>query len=148
MRLRKQDSAGDMQFGHNAGDFWHDQIEGVGQSIVTRLMLWRGEWFLNRNDGTPWGGFPLNTDAVNRGQILGVHTQLTRDVALRQRVLAGPGVMGIVQYDSQFDPNDRRFSVQMVVDTLYGQLAIETLPDPLRPYFVFNWSALDGGDPL
>jgi len=27
-------------------------------------------------------------------------------------------------------------------------LAIETLPDPLRPYFVFNWSALDGGDPL
>src|SRR5262252_6410840 len=98
MRLRKQDSAGDMQFGHNAGDFWHDQIEGVGQSIVTRLMLWRGEWFLNRNDGTPWGGFPLNTDAVNRGQILGVHTQLTRDVALRQRVLAGPGVMGIVQY--------------------------------------------------
>ena len=92
MRLRKQDQNGDMQFGHNAGDFWFNQPEGVGQSVVTRLLLFRGEWFLDLQEGTPWGGFPFNDEVIRQGQILGAHTQLTRDMALQVRIMTTPGV--------------------------------------------------------
>jgi len=148
MRLRKQDAGGDYQFGHNVADFWHDQVEGVGQSIMTRLLLFRGEWFLDTNEGTPWGGFPLNQAVVDQGEILGVHTQLTRDVAIHQRVLLTEGVQTITNYFSEGDPNQRNFSVEMTVETIYGPLAFDITPAPFRPYFTLNWSALSGSDPL
>jgi hypothetical protein len=148
VRLRKQDPNGDYQFGHNAADFWFNQIEGVGQSILTRLLLFRGEWFLDLQEGTPWGGFPLSDAVVAQGQILGTHTQLSRDMAIHQRVLDTQGVLAITAYDSQFEPNSRQFSVQATVETIYGLVAIQVLPSPFRPYFVLNYSALGGADPL
>ena len=55
MRVRKQDSVtGDMQFGHGSADFWHNVPEAVGQSVMTRLLLFAGEWFLDISEGTPW----------------------------------------------------------------------------------------------
>src|SRR5262249_62106492 len=125
MRLRKQDQNGDMQFGHNGGDFWHDQPEGVGQLAMTRLLLYRGEWFLDLQEGTPWGGFPLNQAVVQQGQILGAHTQLTRDVALQTRILATQGEQSIDYYASQVDPNTRIFSAQVILTTIYGQLGLQ-----------------------
>jgi hypothetical protein len=148
MRLRKQDASGDYQFGHNGADFWYNQVEGVGQSIETRLLLYRGEWFLDLQEGTPWGGFPLNPAVVRQGQILGAHTELTRDVALRTRVLETVGVQSIDLYASQVDPNTRQFSVQMIITTVYGKLAVQVTPIVERPHFVLNWSALTGSAPL
>jgi hypothetical protein len=148
MRLRKMSAAGDMIFGHNQADFWHDQAEGVGQSIKTRLLLFMGEWFLDLQEGTPWGGFPLSEAVVQQGQILGVHTQLTRDVALQQRVLATDGVQLIQSYASQGDPNLRNFSVQMTVQTIYGPGSITINQGPAPNAWVILWSALGGADPL
>jgi hypothetical protein len=148
MRLRKQDTQGDYQFGHNGADFWYNQVEGVGQAIATRLLLYRGEWFLDAQEGTPWGGFPLNPQVVAQGQVLGMHTELTRDVALRVRVLETPGVQTIDVYASQVDTSTRQFSVQMIVTTIYGRLGFQVTPIVERPYFVLNWSALTGSAPL
>jgi len=148
MRLRKQTSTGDYQFGHNAADFWYNQVEGVGQSIATRLKLFQGEWFLDHQEGTPWGGFPLNQAVVSQGQVLGVHTEQMRDVVIRSRVLATPGVQSIDDYFSVVDPDTRTMSVQMVVTTIYGRLGIEMTPITDRPHFVLNWSALTGSSPL
>jgi hypothetical protein len=148
MRLRKQTPAGDYQFGHNVGDFWHDQVEGVGQLIGTRLLLYRGEWFLDLQEGTPWGGFPLNSQVVQQGEILGTHTELMRDVALRTRVLETEGVQSIDLYASQVDPNTRSFSVQMIVTTRYGRLALSVTPTVEPPHFVLDWSVLTSSDPL
>jgi hypothetical protein len=149
MRLRKQDANGDMQFGHSGGDIWHDQVEGVGQLVKTRLLLYRGEWFLDIQEGTPWGGFPLNPQVVAQGQILAEHTALSRDVAVQQRVLGTTGVRSIVSYASQVDPIIRRFSAQVVIDTLYGRLALSI--DPQTAYgrdWIIDFSALTGADPL
>jgi len=124
MRYRKLDADGDMQFGHGAGDFWHDQPEGVGQSVMTRLLLFTGEWFLNTSEGTPWGGFPLNDLVVQQGRILGVHTQLSRDAAIRERILTTNGVITINDYDSVLDPDSRGFVVNATIDTIYGRAQI------------------------
>lgn len=120
MRYRKLDANGDMIFGHGSGDFWFNQPEAVGQSVMTRLLLFSGEWFLNTVEGTPWGGFPLNDLVVQQGQILGVHTQLSRDAAIRQRILTTSGVVTINSYASQVDPDTRTFAVQATIDTIYG----------------------------
>lgn len=120
MRYRKLDANGDMIFGHGAADFWFNQPEGVGQSVMTRLLLFSGEWFLDTSAGTPWGGFPLNDLVVQQGQILGVHTQLSRDAAIRERILTTNGVASLNSYASQVDPDTRSFSVQATIDTIYG----------------------------
>jgi hypothetical protein len=139
-----------MQFGHGTGDFWHDQPEAVGQSVKTRLLLFSGEWFLNTRAGTPWGGFPLNDLVVKQGRILGVHTQLSRDAAIRDRILTTRGVTGITNYYSVVDPNTRTFSVGATVDTIYGRQFTVTLATPtsgqpvvhvaLKPMAVFTRS--------
>jgi hypothetical protein len=121
MRYRKLDANSDMQFGHGAGDFWHDQPEAVGQSVKTRLLLFSGEWFLDTRAGTPWGGFPLNDLVVQQGRILAEHTQLSRDGAIRDRIISTEGVSAIIAYDSFFNPDTRAFVVQATIDTIYGR---------------------------
>jgi len=149
MRLRKEDEFKDYQFGHGSADYWHDSVEGVAQNIETRMMLFRGEWFLDVQEGTPWGGFPLNEQVIAQGQILGAHTQLTRDVAIQQRVLGTGGVSGISDYFSYFDPVTRGFSATMTVETIYGKatLSLQAATNDV-PGFVLNWSGLGGSDPL
>jgi hypothetical protein len=129
MRLRKQSATGDMVFGLSMGDFWHDEVDGVGQAILTRLLLYRGEWFLDRKEGTPWGAIPFNQFVLDQGEVLGNHTAEMRDWAIRERVLRTPGVGGIVSYTSNTDPITRRFSVEMVVETIYGRLALRGAND-------------------
>jgi hypothetical protein len=129
MRYRKLDENSDMQFGNGSADFWHDVPDAVGQAVKTRLLLFRGEWFLDTSEGTPWGGFPFNEAVVRQGQILAEHTRLTRDMAIKERVIRTQGVVGIVDYGSSFDPDTRGFSVGMIIDTVYGgQITLTIVP--------------------
>lgn len=130
MRVRKLDQDGDYQFGHGAADFWHNQTEGIAQNLNTRLLLFAGEWFLDTAEGTPWGGFPLNDVVVAQGRILGSHTQLSRDVALKQRVLSTDGVTNILNYSSSFDPSERSFDVTMSVNTIYTGILVRLSTSP------------------
>ena len=81
MRYRKLDAAGDFVFGRSAAAYHHNSPETVAQAVLTRLKLWRGEWFLDKSAGTPFAP-----------AILGKHTQGGYDFALRARVLEPPGV--------------------------------------------------------
>lgn len=131
MRYRKLDANGDMQFGHGAGDFWHNTPEAVGQSVKTRLLLFAGEWFLNTAAGTPWGGFPLNDLVVQQGRILAEHTQLSRDAAVRDRIISTEGVTTLAEYGSSFNRNTRAFHINATIDTVYGgpvRLTINAAP--------------------
>lgn len=148
MRLRKMDANRDYQFGHNDRDFWYNQVEAVGQSILTRLLLFSGEWFLDSQEGTPWGGFPINPMVVANGRILGEHTEFMRDIAVQSRVLGTTGVRAINSYDSTYDNNARTFTVDMIVDTIYGQIAVGIQPALDKSGFTLNWSALGGSDAL
>lgn len=125
MRYRKLDSAsGDMMFGSGQGDFWRDQPEAVAQSVLTRLMLWRGRWFADLTEGTPW-----------QTEVLGERTQATRDVMLRSTVNDTPHVAAITQYASAFDRDRRDWAAALILDTDYGEALLQasrlpgTLPD-------------------
>lgn len=107
-----------MRFGRGAADFWHDVPDAVAQLVQTRLWMQLGEWWLDVLDGTPW-----------RTEILGRHTDATRDPALRLRILQTFGVVQIYQYWSDLNRDTRNFSVQAGLDTIYGR--VQTLVEPI-----------------
>jgi hypothetical protein len=120
MRYRKQAASGDMQFGHGGADFWFNVPDAVGLAVKTRLLLFRGEWFADTSEGTPWGGFPLNDLIVEQGRILGKNSIAVADMAIKERVITTPGILGIQDYSSSFDPDRRSLTISMKIDTIYG----------------------------
>lgn len=111
MRIRQLDPNYDMQFGQSQGNFLVNSPAAVAQLVRTRLLLSKGEWFLDVTDGTPW-----------LGEILGLRTQATRDQAIKARILGAQGVTSIASYSSTLV--GRAFTVQATINTLYGQTTI------------------------
>ncbi|NPS37573.1 hypothetical protein [Pseudomonas aeruginosa] len=117
MRYRKLDADGDYTFGGGRADFFVDSPEAVGQAVLTRLQLFKGEWFVDTSDGTPW-----------QTEVLGENTRATYDMAIRNRILGTQGVEQIDNYDSEFEPNGRKLKITCTITTAYGQTTIsETL---------------------
>lgn len=114
MRVRKQSADGDYMFGNGQADFLKDTPEAVGQVVMTRLMLWLGEWFLDNEEGTPY-----------LQGVIGKHAELTRNTVLRERILNSEGCVGITSYSSIVDPNDRKLTLSTAIDTIYGETFIE-----------------------
>lgn len=134
MRYRKLTPTGDYTFGTGA-DFYIDSPTTVAQAVLTRLELWRGEWFVNLDDGVPY-----------YSDVLGKYTQAQRDAVIKRVVSLTPGVKQIVAYESVFDTAKRTFTVSMTIDTIYGQ-AVVNVPTPNVPGrldvdFVLNKSLL------
>lgn len=109
MRYRKQNEEGDYQFGTGLNDFHINTPEVVAQSIETRLKLWIGEWFADTSDGTGWSE-----------AILGKRSKNLYELTLRQRVLETQGVISIEDFQSSVNPLNRRLTVSMSVNTIYG----------------------------
>jgi hypothetical protein len=108
MRYRKLDADGDYVFGGQQADFYKDVPEVVAQAVLTRLRLFRGEWFLDLTEGTPLD------------QIVGKYTAGTYDAAIRQRILTTQGVTALVAYSSNLNPDTRALSVAATITTQYG----------------------------
>ncbi len=103
-----------MVMGHGDADYLKDVPESSAQAVVTRLRLLTGEWFLDLGEGTPY-----------TPHVLGKHTKSSYDFVLRERVLHTEGVTGIQEYESIFDGETRRLTVNMRVDTAYGPIRIQ-----------------------
>ncbi len=114
MRYRKLTSDNDYTFGNGQLDFYRDVPEAVAQSVMTRLLLWLGEWFLDINEGTPY-----------MQGILGKYSKSTADVTIQDRVLTTPKVVDIQNYESIKDPENRSLSVQFDLDTIYGPSKVQ-----------------------
>lgn len=113
MRYRKLDDAGDMVFGHGSDDYYIDRAEAVAQAVMTRLRLWRGEWYLDTDEGTPY-----------LQEIFGRGTESTAVRALRLRVLETEGVTDIVSINATNDPETRKAVFQITVNTIYGAVTV------------------------
>lgn len=107
------DTNEDMRFGHGLADFYLDEPNAVAQSILTRLRFWRGEWFLDSDEGTPW------TDDA-----LGVRTRDTILPMIRRRILQTTGVQSIGALAVTIEPETRAATVSATVQTIYGQVAL------------------------
>jgi len=110
MRYRALSSTGDYQFGRS-GIFLVDTPAVVAQAIKTRLGLWTGTWFLDNQEGTDY-----------MGGIVGTHTQGTRDLIVKSRIVETQGVLELSDYQSSVV--DRAFSATARVQTQYGQATL------------------------
>jgi hypothetical protein len=113
MRVRKVDENGDYVFGHGARDFHVDVPDAPALVARARLGLWLGQWFLDTTDGTPY-----------RERVLGRHTESTRDLVLRARMLGTEGVETIEAYSAAVDRNTRKLTVTATLSTIYGTATI------------------------
>lgn len=114
MKYRKLDAAGDYVLG-SGSDFLIDTPEAVGQAVLTRLKLWRGEWFINIEDGTEW-----------ETEVLGKRFQNTNpDASIQGRILGTQGVLEISDYSSTFDGNARQLKVIATITTIYGVTTVQ-----------------------
>jgi hypothetical protein len=113
MRYRKLDADGDYVFGGQQADFYKDSPDAVGQAVLTRLRLARGEWFLDTTEGTPWD------------RVLGKYTSGTYDAAIRQRILGTQGVLSLAAYTSTLKSEQRALSVTATINTIYGTTTVQ-----------------------
>lgn len=114
MRYRKLDENGDYSAGHGSADFFVDSQEAVGQSVLTRLRLWSGEWFLDIDEGTPYST-----------QVLGAHRRQSAGPAIKMRVAATEGVTSVDNFSAEYDGDARALTVTAAVDTVYGETTVE-----------------------
>ena len=114
MRYRKLDADGDYSFGGQQLDYFRDTPQAVAQAVQTRLMLFRGEWFLDTTDGTPL-----------LEEVLGKNTRTAYDAAIRQRILGTPGVTELVAYSSELDTDARHVAIAATINTVYGQTTVQ-----------------------
>lgn len=103
----------DYPLGHGAADLHRDSPETVAQAVATRLRLLAGEWFLDLAEGTPYV----------QG-VFGRHTQASYDLVLRARILGTEGVTEITAYESAYNPETRKLTVAVTIDTDYGATSI------------------------
>jgi hypothetical protein len=112
MKYRKLDDLGDYTLG-TGGDFYVNSPEAVAQAILTRLRLYRGEWFIDTKEGTPWFQ-----------DVLGKYTQRTYDAVVRLRILRTQGVRAILSFTSVYDGAARTLVQSSTVDTIYGTTSV------------------------
>lgn len=113
MIYRRLDANGDYTFGKRDANFYTDTPDAVAQAVKTRLGLIQGEWFLDVTAGTPYNS-----------QILGAGTVSKYDKAIQEVIVNTPGVLRIVSYSSSVDPSTRAATVDVTIDTIYGQTSI------------------------
>lgn len=107
MIYRQLDVNGDYQL----SSFLQNSPQTVGQAILTRLLLWRGEWFMNTGEGTPY-----------LQDILGRNSNYNMEI--KARILETEGVIELTDYASSI--NNRNLTVQCTVNTIYGITQINT----------------------
>ncbi len=116
MRVRAQSATGDYTFGRSQGNFLIDSPACVQQLVVTRLLLFQGEWFLDKTEGMPWST-----------AVVGTGTKPFYDRAIQDEILNTAGVTSIVDYSSVLDARSRTLTVSAIVNTQFGQTQI-TVP--------------------
>lgn len=105
----KLDTTGDLDLRRNDLS-WVDGAERVHQQLQIKLKLWKGEWFLNTEFGTPY-----------LQQILGKHITLNGALAaLKNSINEVDGVQEIEQFSYDFDRQTRQLTVHFAVKTPYG----------------------------
>lgn len=111
MRVRRQDADGDYTFGQGSANFLINSSAEVAQTILTRLRLFEGEWYLDETAGTPWNQ-----------SVLGKSTKNMYDMVIQQRIAttSGVSVNGIQEYASTLDKTTRRLTVTATVQTIFS----------------------------
>lgn len=85
--------------------------EEVAQTVRTRLKLFLGEYFRDITQGTPWF-----QSILGKGPSIDV-----KDSSIRRVILQTPNVTQIVSYNTDYDINERKYSVTAQILTTFGE---------------------------
>lgn len=91
-----------------------DGAEQVRQQIQIKLKLWRGEWFLDTEFGTPYLQSILGKQLTLSGAI----------TALRKAIKEVDGVQSISDFAYQYSNRLRTLSVSFAAKTAYGLVEV------------------------
>lgn len=114
MRYRRLEADNEPAMGRGNQDFLSD-TEAVGQAVITRLRLWRGEWWENVYLGIPMWQSMLGIVGVKKSAI---------DRIIQDSILQTPDVSNIADMDSLFNTSNRAYQFYCSINTVYGQTTI------------------------
>ena len=115
MIYRKLTGTGDYSFGRGSQDFVTG-VEAVAQACKTNMLLLRGEWWENLENGLPLFEDILGTPETAEGRA-------TIDAIVSARILETEGVLSIESFESSTE--NRRYTATAVIDTEYGETSVE-----------------------
>jgi hypothetical protein len=125
MRVRQLTASGDFSFGQGSANYLVDSRETVAQEVLTTLLLFQGEWFLDITAGVPWFT-----------QVAGVGTIPIYDSIIKEAILNVQGVTAIAKYSSSMNRATRVLTVAATVNTQFGITQVQvnlpiTIPNGL-----------------
>nr|DAM99413.1 MAG TPA: baseplate wedge protein [Caudoviricetes sp.] len=112
MRYRKLDANGDYTFGCGSSCFISDH-DAVVQAIVTRLKLWKYEWWEDLEEGIPMR------------DLLGSRDLDLAEREIKDRVLGTIHVNSLLFFELLHNPDTRELKVSFIVDTDFGPVNVE-----------------------
>lgn len=118
MKYRMLDENGDYILGSRKNMFYTG-AEAVGQAIKTRLKLLLEEWWENTEDGLPLFQQILGSFG-GEDNLGGV------DLIVQERILSTQDVIGIKDFNRNFNFKTREYTFSAVVETIYGDVEIKT----------------------
>jgi len=104
----------DYAFGRGDSAFLSNSAQAVAQAVKTRLSLWRGEWFLDTAEGTPYVQ-----------SVLGKNSEDVYSLAIRDRISGTQGVKAITAFNTQNNSSSRRLTYSVTLDTIYGEVTVD-----------------------
>lgn len=103
-----------MKFGRGQQDLTYG-LYAVSQAIKTRLLLLKGEWWEDLDDG-----LPLFQQILGQ---TGTKNNLTIvDSLIKERIIETQDVTGIGEFSSTYE--ERKYSFTATVNTKYGSVSI------------------------
>ena len=114
IRVRRLDENWDPVYGNGEDDYIFD-VDAVMQIIKSRLRLWLAEWWENQTEGLPMFQQILGKLGTKKAVI---------DKLIQARIAKTVYVTRVVSFVSSFDPNNRSYECQAIVDTQFGRIVI------------------------
>lgn len=97
-------------------------MEAILILIRARLLLWRDEWFLDRDAGMPWLETPDGV-VTERDAILGQAFDAAKTArAVRAEILTVPGVVDVPELRCAFDGETRNLTISFVVRVRFADI--------------------------
>lgn len=91
-----------------------DGAARVKQQLLIKLKLWRGEWFLDTEFGTPYLPDVLGKQLTISGAV----------AAIRKSILEVDGVFKLVEFNYTFNRQTRLLAVDFVAQTPEGLIEV------------------------
>ena len=111
MTVRRLDSTGDIA---TSGKQFVTGADEIAQTVKTRLGLFLGEYFRDITDGTPWFQ-----------SILGKGSSVAnKEAQLRRRIVRTKGVLKLTKFETSFDVQTRKYTVNVSALTNDGAITL------------------------